>query len=239
MTQHIVSFLLDTLSCILYIIFSPVRIVLSFFGYSFDEKKSPAPEKQDLIKMSIEGDIVNMNYDNLTEEDQEKFRKALVEEMDFPRYEGEVAHAYELTYVKDSKTCPRCQSETEQCYANFIYATQVAPRVAPRVMFVLAGFFCTKCPTVVIDHKTIQQGTDKKFQFRGAVGVDYGTKKEPDFFQTWNGKQATYIFDEDQNFLGLSTSPVKSNSHRLKKRANPKRKKIARQSRRKNRGKKK
>jgi hypothetical protein len=129
MMQYLVSLLNDAIFCALYIIFFPVRLVLFFFGFSFKERKPPAPEEQDLIKMTLEGDIVNMNYDNLTKEDQEEFRKTLIEEMDFPRYDGEVEHAYELTYVKGSKTCPRCQSETQQCYVNFIYATQVAPRV--------------------------------------------------------------------------------------------------------------
>lgn len=184
--------------------------------------------------MNREGDVVNLNYDALDDKDQEEFRNVLIEEMDFPRYDGEVGHAYELTSVKDPKTCPRCQSETQQCYANFIYATQVAPRV----MFGPAGFFCLKCPTVVIDHEMIQQGVDKKFQFKGVVGIDYDTTQEPDFFQTWNGKQATYIFDEDENLIGLSTSLSRSHAHRNKKRKNQKRRKLAKQSRRKNRGKK-
>ncbi|MCI5122117.1 MAG: hypothetical protein D3908_13190 [Candidatus Electrothrix sp. AUS4] len=102
-------------------------------------------------------------------------------------------------------------------------------------MFAPAGFFCIKCPTVVIDHEMIQQGIDKKFQFRGVVGIDYDEEKEPDLFQTWNGKQATYIFDEDQNLIGLSTSPIKLHSLN-NKRKNQKRRKIAKQSRRKNRG---
>ncbi len=213
------------------IIFLPLRLVLSLFRTLFRSRKPPYPEKKDLIKMSREGDVVNVNYDALNEKDQEDFRKAVTEELDLPRYDGEVTHAYELKYIKDPKTCPRCQSETRQSYANFIYATQVAPRV----MFTPAGFFCIKCPTVIIDHEMIKIGVAKKFQFQGVVGIDYDTKKETDLFQTWNSKQVTYIFDENQNILGLSTSPIKSHSHSSKKRKNQKRKQIAKQSRRKNR----
>ena len=228
--RYLLLFLIGTFTIVLNIILLPFRIVLSLFGVSFRSPKSPSIEDKDIIKMDREGDILNMNYDNLNEEEREDFQEAIAEKVDVSSYEGEVKHAYALKYVKDPNACPRCQSEVQRHYANFIYATQIAPRV----MFAPAGFFCIECPTVIIDHEMIKTGIDKKFKFQGVVGIEYATRKQTDLFETWNGKKTVYIFDENHKVLGLSAAPLKSHSqHSTKK--NQKKKQIAKQSRRKNR----
>jgi len=147
-------------------------------------------------------------------------------------YEGHVEHGYSLNYLSNSKQCPRCFAETEQCYGNFIYATQIAPRV----MFAPAGYFCTKCPTVIINEDIIRGGINKKFRFKGVLGLDYEGRKEPDFFKTWNGEESIYILDENQTAMGLSTfeQPLSQGSFK-KKDKSKKRKKMARLSRKQNR----
>jgi hypothetical protein len=52
--------------------------------------------------------------------------------------------------------------------AHFIYATDIAPRV----MFAPAGYFCTACPTVVVDEHLIATGMKAGYRFRAVVGVD-------------------------------------------------------------------
>jgi hypothetical protein len=116
-------------------------------------------------------------------------------------YKGHVEHGYSADNVPTAQECPRCHAPTQQHYANWIYATQIAPRV----MFAPAGHFCTKCPTVIVDENMIQAGIKRKFRFQGILGIDYETRKEPDAFRTWNGQEAVYLFDENQMAVGLST----------------------------------
>ncbi|WP_219340113.1 hypothetical protein [Spartinivicinus marinus] len=231
--KYLLSFLVLTFSVILNVIFLPFRMLLSLFGVFSRSPKGSYTEGKDVIKMRCEGDVLNVNCDSLNEEEQAEFRAVITAGMDFPRYDGKVKHAYELKYVKNSKTCPRCQLEVRQYYANFIYATQVAPRV----MFAPAGFFCIECPTVIIDHEMIKKGVAKEFQLQGVVGIDYDTQRQPDIFQTWNGNETIHIVDEGQKIPGLSMAQIKSHSHSNKKEKSQRRKHIAKQkqSRRKNR----
>jgi len=108
-------------------------------------------------------------------------------------------------------------------------------------MFVPAGFFCTTCPTVIIDEKLISTGVKEGFRFQDVVGIDYDRKKEPDLFRTWNGKKAVYVFDEDKNLKGMSaiddrepyrgaSQPLAKNREKLKKK-----RQMAKKARKRNR----
>jgi len=120
-------------------------------------------------------------------------------------YAGRAQHAYSLEFTGAHHTCPRCHASTCQHYANWIYATQVAPRV----MMAPAGYFCTKCASVIIDEKLIQLGMPKQFRYQGVLGIDYGKGKPPELFRTWNGKTAVYVFNEKQMPMGISVSKPK------------------------------
>jgi len=117
-------------------------------------------------------------------------------------YAGRLKHAYSLEFTGANNTCPRCHASTRQHYANWIYATQVAPRV----MMAPAGYFCTQCASVIIDEKMIQLGTPKQFRYQGVLGIDYRKSKPPEFFRTWNGKTAIYVFNEKQIPMGIRVS---------------------------------
>ena len=146
--------------------------------------------------------FLNINYDDWTEEEKKDFRKSAGENSKLTLYEGKVKHAYDVKSVDNIEVCPRCNARAEQHYANFIYATQIAPRV----MFAPAGYFCTKCPTVIIDQDIIQIGVAKDFQYGGVLGISYDSRKMPDIFKTWNGETAIYILDKNQEMMGLTTS---------------------------------
>ena len=176
-------------------------------------------------------EINKVNYAGLDEKGQEDIQKVMADKMNVAIFEGKVEHAYELKQVKNSDTCPRCQSETQQYYANFIYATHVGPRV----MFAPAGFFCNECPTVIIDHEMIAFSAAKQFTFQGVIGIDYNDSKNPDMFSTWNGNKAIYVFDENEMVLGIETLPTKSPLHSSPKIRNKKKKQMIKQSRKKNR----
>jgi hypothetical protein len=103
-------------------------------------------------------------------------------------------------------------------------------------MFAPAGYFCTACPSVVIDEALLRQGIRQPFTYQGVLGIDHKDKNRPDLFKTWNGSRTIYIFDEDQNPIGLTTTaalPPKGSTK--SKRQSDRRKQMAKASRRQNR----
>jgi hypothetical protein len=81
------------------------------------------------------------------------------------------------------------------------------------------------------------------FHFERVIGVDYGGKKHPDYFRTWNGADLVYILDEDGNLDGITTrgqldpryappTPVKLAKRNVNKK---RRDKLAKRSRKRNR----
>lgn len=159
--------------------------------------------KRRFRKKDQEEQIVRTDMDGLSQEEQQDLESTVSTLSDIPAYQGRVRHGYSLDAVKDHQECPRCQAPTRRHYANFIYATQVAPRV----MLAPAGYFCTQCPTVVIDEDMLQQGIKRRFRYQGVLGLDYKHRpQEPDLLKTWNGKPTIYIFDERQVPMGLATT---------------------------------
>ncbi len=168
---------------------------------------------QDVVR-SGKHSLVRLNMDEWSPDAQQTLRSAATEHARLTFYDGKVHHGYALRGVPTPERCPRCQAGTRQHYANFIYATQAAPRV----MFAPAGYFCTQCPTVVIDEGMIRAGIVEPFTFQGVLGIDYETRPAPDFFSTWNGKKAVYLFDDDQTPQGIATMSPSQPPRRLKSR---------------------
>ena len=109
-------------------------------------------------------------------------------------------------------------------------------------MFAPADYFCTACPTVIVDEHLIARGMKDGYRFRAVVGVDYAGEKQPDYFRTWNGHKPIYILDEDGQVMDLATDnplhseplaapAVASRDSAARKR----RRKMARRSRKRNR----
>ena len=176
--------------------------------------------------------VQNVNIDDFSEDEKREFYAKASEYSQLDIHTGHVEHAYAIRTVATSASCPRCQAPTQQQYANFIYATQQAPRV----IFAPAGYFCTACPTVVIDEALIRQGVSRPFTYQGVLGIDHKDEQPPDFFKTWNSGKTLYIFDEDQNPIGLSTtSKLHATGAAKNKRASSRRKQMAKASRKQNR----
>jgi hypothetical protein len=103
-------------------------------------------------------------------------------------------------------------------------------------MFAPAGYFCTACPTVVIDEELIRSGISTPFTYRGVMGLDHEGEKRPDFFKTWNGETTVYLFDEHENPVGLTTTVrLQSRGFTKNKRQSDQRKQMAKASRKRNR----
>jgi len=209
---------------------------MNFFKRLFGRSKAKEGSQPEGIEAG-EKMMLRVDTDNLGKEVQQAIWEEIGKKTNLPIYEGRVEHGYSRTAVSQSGQCPRCYAKTQQRYANFIYATDIAPRV----MFAPAGFFCTGCPTVIIDEEMIEAGVKKGYTFQGVVGIDYERKKEPDYFRTWNGNDTVYLFDENNNVVGLAAINSKERyhgaSHSLEKnREKLKRKrKIAKEARKRNR----
>jgi hypothetical protein len=167
---------------------------------------------------------------------QEKLYQKLAEKNGLPIFEGEVRHGYSKADVRSTGVCPRCGAPTRQYCAHFIYATDKSTRV----MMVPAGFFCSKCPTVIVDEEIIAAGVKNGFTYQGVVGVDFLGRKDPVFFETWNGVKPVYVFDEDEECHGMEfgdlsvshSNPQRSRAATQKKKQ---RRRMAKLSRRRNR----
>lgn len=179
-----------------------------------------------------DGFLAKFNMEDWNPDEQHVLRSVATESSNITLYEGKVEHGYALSFVSTQERCPRCNAGTRQYYANFIYATQVAPRV----MFAPAGYFCTSCPTVIIDEDMIRSGKTGHFEFQGVLGIDYNGRQEPYFFRTWNGKTAIYLLDEDQIPQGIATYSSSQPQRLIKKRHKSSGKnRMAKESRRRNR----
>lgn len=162
-------------------------------------KKSSLPEGS--VVRVPETDAVRVDLDQLGPDAQDEFKETVSQISEITFFEGHVEHGYSLDHVSDAQRCPRCQAPTWQHYAEWIYATQIAPRL----MLAPAGYFCTRCPTVIVDEAMIQSGVKKQFRYQGVAGLDHDEGKNPDLFRTWNGKDAVHVFDEEGIHQGLSS----------------------------------
>jgi len=203
-------------------------------------KPKPAverPEQPETESRAPVPGMVTVDLDTFGPETRPRLLEELAEGSGLPTFEGTVDHGYSMRSVASHFRCPRCNAATRQQMAHFIYATDVAPRV----MFAPAGYFCTACPTVIVDEGLIVTGVKEGCRFRAVVGVDYAGKKRPDYFSTWNGRTPIYIVDEggqiidrvtEDRLQSESAAPaVASRDPAARKR----RRKMARQSRKRNR----
>lgn len=154
-------------------------------------------------------------------------------------FTGFVKHGYGLSFVKNKEVCPRCHNQTKQYYSNFIYVTNIAPRV----MYAPAGYFCSECPAVIVDEEMISNAVKGKFQYNGVLGITIRdmNNEDPMLFKTWNGNDSIVILDEfGGKPIGIVSKPdLKTDKFFIKKKKNKnkskKKKKIAKKSRKRNR----
>ena len=145
--------------------------------------------------------LATVDMDGITPENRPAIYEELVKLSSFSLFEGEVEHGYSKAAVESTASCPRCHEPTRQHCAHFVYATDIAARV----MLAPAGYFCTQCPTVIVDEEMIAKGMKAGLKFQGVVGIDYGGKRDPSLFRTWNGQKAVLLIDENEQLMGLST----------------------------------
>ena len=179
--------------------------------------------------------LIKVNSDHLSAEERLNFTKKATEAAKLPYFRGHVEHGYALKKLKTSGQCPRCKAVTTQHYAEFIYATETSPRV----LLAPAGYFCTECPTVIINEEMIRNGVIGNFTFQAVLGIEHREGEMPDLFATWNGQKTLYYFDEQENIIDIVTQSEAPSSPASKaKRHNSVKNRLARKARRINRRKK-
>jgi hypothetical protein len=179
-----------------------VKTVKNLFQHIFGGRRTrkTSPPEGSLARIPETGSV-RVDLDQLGPDAQAEFKEAVSQISEFTFFEGHVEHGYSLERVSNQQECPRCHAPTRQYYAEWIYATQIAPRL----MLAPAGYFCTRCPMVIVNEAMIRSGVKQEFEFLGVVGLNHEGGKSPDFFKTWNGHKAVHIFDEQGIHQGLST----------------------------------
>lgn len=167
------------------------------------EPESKVPGSVSGIRTDVSGGsaTVTVDLDEFGSETRPLVFDELMEASGLPLFAGTVEHGYAMRSVGSYLRCPRCNAATRQQMAHFIYATDIAPRV----MFAPAGYFCTTCPTVIVDEDLIARSMKDGYHFRAVVGVDYAGQKQPDLFRTWNSHDSLYMLDEDGRVMDLVT----------------------------------
>jgi hypothetical protein len=178
-----------------------------------------------------ENSLVRINMDDWTPDQQHTLRSTAAELSNITFFRGHIEHGYSLSTSPNPGVCPRCNAATQQYYGNFIYATDISARV----VFAPAGYFCTECPTVIIDEEMIEGAMTRNYRYQGVLGIDYEGEKKLDIFRTWNGKDAIYILDEDGKPEGIATLGSQQEEGMIKRRKSSRRDRMAKQSRKRNR----
>lgn len=166
--------------------------------------KSPEPppkKKQHKTGRKQQKGVMSVNTDDLSEEAKAQAIQVFSEHAGMSLFEGKIEHVYDLAFVGQADSCPRCGSPTRQQYANWVYATNRAPRA----MAAPAGYFCTKCATVIVDQEMLKKGITRGFRYVQVIGVTSSRNEGFEGFRTWNGEKPVYLFDENQNPIGLAT----------------------------------
>jgi SEC-C motif len=173
--------------------------MLNFLNRLWGRRKS-IPSDDAPLALASTG-VVKVDFDRVAPEERPALIDLLFRHNRVPRFKGTVEHGYSKAFVKSLARCPRCGAPTRQCGAEFIYATDRAVRsqVAP------AGFFCSACPTVIIDDTMIAQGVKEGFVFQGLLGIHHGGSAPDSMFKTWNDQETVYIMDEEAETVHLST----------------------------------
>ena len=182
------------------------------------------------LQIKSDGQTITLSTENLTAEEQTAFYEAVRQRAGVATFSRKIEHAYGKEYAKQTERCPRCQQETQKQYAEFLYLTDEGVRA----MFAPAGYFCSHCPTVIVDEALIRTGITGNYHYQATMGINDATKDEPTLFRTWNGGPPMFGLRnlDDLSYDAQSSEPTFSES-KYRKLVN--KRKMQRASRKRNR----
>ncbi len=215
------------LSIIITIILIPIQIIFWIFLFlKANFGRNVSSREEHLI---YEDGIISLSTgDNLTVEETKEIYNELGSEFQFPEQTETIEHVYTLEFLSSEKlgnheVCPRCNTETEQRLANFIYDTESEIRI----MYAPSGYYCLNCPTAIIDLDLMKRGVAKNYIFNKLLGIE--NNQGINFFQTFNGESMVYTTEDlktlfDTEFAAAVVKRIgnKTKTHKRKKKQSQK-----------------
>lgn len=187
-------------------------------------------ELRERLQIKSDGQTISLSTENLTEEERTAFYEAVRQRTGVATFNDKIEHAYGKEYARQTDHCPRCKQETQQHYAEFLYLVDEGIRA----LFAPAGYFCSRCPTVIVDEALLKAGISGNYQYLGTLGINDATQDEPTLFRTWNGRPPVIVLrnNDERYYDSLDSGPAYSES-KYRKLVN--KRKMQRASRKRNR----
>ncbi|MDM8526619.1 hypothetical protein QUF58_00290 [Anaerolineales bacterium HSG24] len=209
-----------------------------------EDEENEEEEESDYIEIrnigKDEEDILVLDIDRVPPDEREDLHATVTELTDLPFFEDNVEHFYTLKYAKQIHQCPRCGDLLQQQYADWVYATKAGKM---RIMLAPAGYFCLKCPTVIVDENLIKSGIDGNYKYREILSIahDDGVLSG---MATLNGKEVVLLVrdEAEEDVSWVSPDYVPSEHGRKKISSNRKstqRKRMQKNSKKQQRAKRK
>lgn len=196
----------------------------------------------------MENDKLRIKLKGESFRDDEDLKLRLAVEASLPYFDGSEFQeceknisAYSLNKHNVIDDCPNCKNELTQKYCEVVYVVKDNSRVALGPF----GFFCSNCPTVLIDESEIKKSIIGNYRYKRPIGIE--VQGDLKLFKTWNNKKPMFfidqidggifdVIDDEQHqaqFLE-NDNPLYTRDNLEKKRLK-KQKKVAKISKRKNR----
>src|SRR6266849_3544397 len=86
-----------------------------------DQTATRHETEKDVVRFG-DHSLARVTMEEWDPEAQQALRAAATAMSNLPFYEGKVHHGYAVRDLATSKRCPRCHADTQQHYADFIYA---------------------------------------------------------------------------------------------------------------------
>lgn len=142
----------------------------------------------------------SLDVTGISAEEKDKKFDEYAEKNGIPRYNPKnrsLKFGYSRSYAMSSTKCPQCDGKLEQHYAEVVYATDSRPKVS----YTPAVFFCTECPTVVVDDSHIESSTTPDTEFRGVIAIE--AKPKAKLFEAWDNEPVEYVFDDQKRIIRM------------------------------------
>jgi hypothetical protein len=105
--------------------------------------------KRELKHVFGDTGLVTVDLDSFDKQTGPLVWNEIITRSGFQLFEGAIEHGYSKRAAGSADPCPRCGAAAKRRIANFIYATNIAPRA----MLPPAGYFCTACPESMLRRK--------------------------------------------------------------------------------------
>ncbi len=143
------------------------------------------------------------NLTSLSEEECKEEIKTFADKTNLTLFQGHVQNLYSTQRIKQTSTCPRCESETEKKVVTFVCATNTLPQI----IISAENHFCTNCSSAIIDDKILQKNCEKGKIYRGIIG--FYIRENIQTYQSLNEYVIRYHYDQNSKPSGIKITAEK------------------------------